>query len=111
MARITGAPVLYSNRVYVPVSSFEKGARGAPTYECCTFRGSIVALDAATGKQIWKAYTIPQQPTPTQKNKIGIQLWGPSGAAVWAAPTIDPKRGVLYVTTGDNYSDPPLADQ
>lgn len=107
MARLTGAPVLYGNRLYVPISSFEEGAGGTPTYECCTFRGNVVALEAKTGKQIWKAYTIPQKPIPTQKNKIGTQLWGPSGAAVWAAPTIDSKRGVLYVTTGDNYSDPP----
>jgi polyvinyl alcohol dehydrogenase (cytochrome) len=51
----------------------------APDYQCCKFRGSVVALDAATGKQIWKTYTISEDAKPTKKNKKGIQLWGPSG--------------------------------
>lgn len=105
-ARVTGAPVLHGNRLYVPVASFEEAAGADPHYECCTFRGSVVALDAATGKKIWQNYTIPQKPKKTRKNNLGVQLWGPSGASVWSAPTIDEKRGALYVTTGDNYSDP-----
>jgi len=106
MARITGAPVLYANRLYVPASSAEEGSAADPSYPCCTFRGSITALDAVTGKRIWQTYTVRQQPHPTRKNPQGVQLWGPSGAGVWSAPTIDKQRGVLYVTTGDNYSDP-----
>jgi polyvinyl alcohol dehydrogenase (cytochrome) len=106
MARITGAPVLYANRLYVPASSAEEGSAADPSYPCCTFRGSVTALDAVTGKRIWRTYTIRQQPHPTRKNPQGVQLWGPSGAGVWSAPTIDKQRGVLYVTTGDNYSDP-----
>lgn len=106
-ARDTGAPVLYENRLYVPLSSFEELIGSDASYQCCTFRGSVSALDAATGKVIWKTYTIAQKPKPTGKNKQGIQLWGPSGAGVWSAPTIDPLHGVLYATTGDNYSDPP----
>ena len=83
-------------------------ATGTPAaYQCCTFRGSVVALDIATGKQIWKGYTIPEAPRPTKRNAVGTQLHGPSGAAVWSAPTIDVQRQVLYVATGDNYSDPP----
>ena len=42
----------------------------------------------------------------TKKNKIGTQLWGPSGAPIWSSPSIDVKRNALYATTGDNYSDP-----
>jgi polyvinyl alcohol dehydrogenase (cytochrome) len=80
-----------------------------PTAECCTFRGSVVALDAATGKQIWKTYTVAEVPKPTTKTKSGIQRWGPSGAGVWSTPTIDEKRDAIYVATGDNYSDPPTA--
>jgi polyvinyl alcohol dehydrogenase (cytochrome) len=106
MARITGAPVLYANHLYVPVSSAEEGSAPDPRYPCCTFRGSVVALDALIGKKLWQAYTIRQKPRPTHKNPQGVQLWGPSGAAVWSAPTIDTQRGVLYVTTGNNYSDP-----
>jgi len=107
VARISGSPTLYRGRLYVPVASGEEGSGAAATYQCCKFRGSVVALDAATGKQIWKSYTIPEEAIPTQKNKVGTQLWGPSGAPVWSSPAIDEKRNVLYVTTGNNYSDPP----
>jgi polyvinyl alcohol dehydrogenase (cytochrome) len=106
-ARITGAPTLYSGILYVPVSSLEEVTGSPPSYECCTFRGSVVALDIATGRQVWKGYTIPEAPHPTKRNAMATQLYGPSGAAVWSAPTIDVQRGALYVTTGDNYSDPP----
>lgn len=107
VARITGSPTLYRGRLYVPVASSEEGSGASPAYECCRFRGSVVALDAATGRQIWKSYTIPEEAIPTQKNKAGAQLWGPSGAAVWSSPAIDARRNALYVTTGNNYSDPP----
>jgi polyvinyl alcohol dehydrogenase (cytochrome) len=106
-ALITGAPTLYSGILYVPVSSTEEVIGSSPNYQCCTFRGSVVALDVATGRQIWKGYTIPETPRPTKRNATGTQLYGPSGAAVWSAPTIDVQRQALYVATGDNYSDPP----
>ena len=105
LAGITGGLVFYRNRVYVPVKSGEEAAGGSPKYECCRFRGSLVALDASTGKQIWKTYTI-EEPKKTKVNKIGTQLWGPSGAPIWSTPAVDPRRNAIYVTTGDNYSDP-----
>jgi polyvinyl alcohol dehydrogenase (cytochrome) len=105
-AMITGAPALWEGRLYVPTSSYEEVTGGSPKYECCKFRGAVTALDAATGKQIWKSYTIAEAPHPVRKNKQGTQLWGPSGAGVWSSPTIDPKRHAVYVTTGDAYSDP-----
>jgi polyvinyl alcohol dehydrogenase (cytochrome) len=105
-AAITGAPQLYAGRLYVPVSSREESQVGDPKYPCCAFRGSVLALDAATGKQIWKTYTIAEEPKPTQKNSAGVQIVGPSGAAVWNAPTLDVKRNTLYVGTGNNYSPP-----
>ena len=105
-ARITGAPKLYNGRLYVPVSSVEEVAPGNPQYPCCTFRGSVVAIDAETGQQLWKSYTIPDPPRPTKKNSAGTQLSGPSGAAVWLSPTLDTARNVLYVGTGNGYSDP-----
>ncbi len=105
LARVTGSPTLYNGRLYVPVSSREESRVGNSRYSCCRFRGSMVALDAATGRQIWKTYTIPQ-PRPTQKNRIGTQIWGPSGVAVWVSPTLDLKRNALYVGTGNNYSPP-----
>jgi polyvinyl alcohol dehydrogenase (cytochrome) len=106
-ARVTGAPTSYAGVVYVPVASFEEATGARSDYQCCTFRGSVVALDAQTGKQLWKAYTIPDEPRPTTKNPIGVQLYGPSGAAVWSAPTIDVERQTLYVATGNSYSNPP----
>ena len=105
-AHITGSPIFYNGRLYVPVASGEEGSGASPDYECCRFRGSMVALDASTGKQIWKTYTIPEEPHKTKANKIGTQLWGPSGAPIWSSPAIDVKRNALYATTGDNYSDP-----
>jgi polyvinyl alcohol dehydrogenase (cytochrome) len=107
VARVTGSPVFHNGRLYVPVASGEEGAGAIASYECCRFRGSLVALDAATGEQIWKTYTIAEPARPTQKNKVGTQLLGPSGAPIWTSPTIDPVRNAVYVTTGDNYSDPP----
>ncbi|MFN7996211.1 MAG: PQQ-binding-like beta-propeller repeat protein [Bryobacteraceae bacterium] len=105
-AVITGAPALYRGRLYVPFSSYEEVTGANPKYECCKFRGGVTALDAESGKQIWRSYTIPEEPRPVRKNKQGTQLWGPSGAGVWSSPTIDPKKHVIYVTTGDSYSDP-----
>jgi polyvinyl alcohol dehydrogenase (cytochrome) len=106
-AMITGAPALYDGRLYVPDSSYEEVTGASPKYECCKFRGAVTALNAATGERIWKSYTIAEAPHPVRKNKEGTQLWGPSGAAVWSSPTIDPKKRAVYVTTGDSYSDPP----
>ena len=106
-ARITGSPVLVDDRLYVPVSSGEEGAAMDPKYPCCTFRGSVVALDAQSGKIVWKAYNIPQSAKPTGRhNSAGTKLWGPSGAAVWSSPTVDLKAKAIYVATGNGYSEP-----
>jgi polyvinyl alcohol dehydrogenase (cytochrome) len=105
VANITGSTVYHNGRVYVVVSSNEEGAAASPDYECCRFRGSISALDAATGAVIWKTYTV-DEPTPRDRNAVGTQLWGPSGAPIWSSPAIDPVRNAVYVTTGNNYSNP-----
>ncbi|HEV3331317.1 MAG TPA: PQQ-binding-like beta-propeller repeat protein [Bryobacteraceae bacterium] len=105
LAGITSSPALYNGRLYVGVKSGEEAAGASPDYECCRFRGSLVALDAVTGKQVWKTYTI-DEPRRTKKNKSGTQLWGPSGAPIWSSPAIDTRRNAIYVTTGDNYSEP-----
>jgi polyvinyl alcohol dehydrogenase (cytochrome) len=103
-ARITGAPTLYQDRIYVPVSSIEELAAGNTGYSCCSFRGSIVALDTATGKQIWKTSTIAEPLKEFGKGKSGQPMLGPAGAAVWSAPSIDRKRKLLYVGTGNAYN-------
>jgi polyvinyl alcohol dehydrogenase (cytochrome) len=106
LAHITGAPKLYARSLYVPVSSAEEGRSSDMHYACCTFRGSVVRLDAATGQQKWKTYTISEPPAPARRNSLGTQLWAPAGAAVWNSPTIDPKRHALYIGTGDGYTEP-----
>ena len=104
-ARITGSPTFHDGRLYVPVSSIEEGSAARPQYECCTFRGSMVALDASTGSQIWKTYTIAEEPKPYKKSKVDTQLYGPAGGAIWSAPTVDARRKLIYAATGDSYTD------
>lgn len=105
-AIVTGAPALSQGRLYVPLASYEEVTGADPKYECCKFRGSVSALDSATGKLIWKSFTIAEEPHPVRKSKQGVQLWGPSGAGVWSSPTVDIRKRAVYVTTGDSYSDP-----
>lgn len=105
--RLTAAPLAYQDTVFVPVASWEEARTTNPDYPCCTFRGSVVALRIKDGSEVWRTYMIAEKAKQRGKNE-----WGPSGAAVWATPTLDTKRGLLYVTTGDNYSDvaTPLSD-
>jgi polyvinyl alcohol dehydrogenase (cytochrome) len=101
-ARLTGAPLVYEGTVYVPIASWEENRAISADYACCTFRGGVAALRVRDGALEWRTYTVDAA------RQIG-KLWGPSGAPVWSAPTLDAARGVLYVTTGDNYSPPPTA--
>ena len=103
IARLVGTPQLYGGILYAPVSSFEEVAAADPKYHCCTFRGSLVALDAATGKQLWRAYTV-RTPATATKTATGQTLFGPAGGSIFSAPTIDAKRGLIYVGTGDSYT-------
>ena len=106
-ATITGSPVLYKGRLYVPLSSAEEISSLVKGYPCCTFRGNVVAFDAATGKTLWRTFVIADAAKPYRTTATGVQMLGPAGAAIWSAPTVDPKRGVLYVATGDSYTDAP----
>ncbi len=110
IARITGAPKLHGNRLYVPVSSLEEAAGAHIWYECCTFRGSVVAYNAHTGEQLWKSYAVAEEPKPTRKNSKGIQQWAPAGGAVWNSPVIDAARGALYIGSGNSYTAPASDD-
>lgn len=105
-ARVTASPVFHDGRLYVGVASGEETAGAMANYECCRFRGSLVALNAATGAQVWKTYTIAEEALPTSKNSAGTQLWGPSGSPIWSSPAIDARRNAIYVTTGNNYTGP-----
>ena len=106
MATITGSLNVFENRLYVPVSSLEIISAHDENYECCNFRGAMVALNADTGAQIWKTHTIAEAAKPTGKTSVGTTKMGPSGAPIWTTPTIDTKRRVLYFGTGENYTRP-----
>jgi polyvinyl alcohol dehydrogenase (cytochrome) len=102
-ATLTAAPVLHGDRLYVAVSSIEEGVLGG--YDCCTFRGSIVAYDARSGKRLWRSYVLPKA-VFRGRTSSGEKMFGPAGAAIWGAPAIDEKRGLIYFGTGDSYTSP-----
>lgn len=104
-ATLTATPALRDGVLYWPVSSLEEPAAAMPTYQCCTFRGSVAALDSATGAEKWRAFMV-DKPVATTRNANGVQQFGPSGAAIWSTPVVDAARGQVYVATGDNYSSP-----
>ena len=101
MARITAGTKFYNGMIIIPVSSSEEFASGNVDYPCCTSRGSIVALDANTGKQVWKYWVVADEPKPVKKNANGVQIYAPAGGSIWNSPTIDPDRGAIYFGTGD----------
>lgn len=102
---LTGSPVLHEDRLIVPISTWEEVVVGAKNYQCCTARGAVAALDIKSGKILWKTPMIAAaQP---HVNAAGVQTWGPAGAAVWSAPTLDIKRRSIYVGTGNSFSDVP----
>ncbi|MBY0502888.1 MAG: PQQ-binding-like beta-propeller repeat protein [Bryobacteraceae bacterium] len=106
-AVLTATPVVHQGRVYVGVASYEEASATNPAYVCCSFRGSVAAVDGASGKLLWKTYTISEEAKPGPVSKRGKPTQGPSGVGIWSAVTLDPGLGMLYATTGDNYSDPP----
>jgi len=106
--RLTGSFALADGIVFVPAASWEETRSINPAYECCTFRGSITALRIADGTQVWKTFLV-DEPRRTGATAIETATFGPSGAGVWSTPTVDSARGLLYVTTGDNYSHPATA--
>jgi polyvinyl alcohol dehydrogenase (cytochrome) len=104
--RLTGSAAVHDGVVFIPAASWEETRSSNPDYKCCTFRGSVTALRAKDGTEVWKTYTIREVPKPLEKGADTIGTWGPSGAGVWGSPTVDTKRGLLYITTGDNFSSP-----
>jgi polyvinyl alcohol dehydrogenase (cytochrome) len=106
-AILTSGPLVYNGVIYQGVASSEEGAAANGAYPCCTFRGSIVAVDAATGAVLWKTYMVPDNggvPCQTQNPVTGC---GYSGGAIWGTtPAIDPATNTLFVTTGNNYTVP-----
>lgn len=105
-ATITGSPSLHDGMLFVPVSSLEVTSAADPEYDCCTFRGSVAALDPASGEIKWQTYTVPGTPRNQGQTDAGSTVFGPSGAPVWNSPTYDAKRKRIYFGAGQNYSSP-----
>ncbi len=104
--RGTGSVTVSHGRVYVPMTGVnEENSASNPDFSCCTFRGSVSSLDAQTGKLLWKFYTV-DEPRPRGTSANGKPLFGPAGVGIWSAPTIDEKRGLIYVATGNAYAEP-----
>jgi polyvinyl alcohol dehydrogenase (cytochrome) len=106
VARITAGLRVYNGKVFVPVSSSEEFSSGTPDYPCCTSRGSLVALDATTGKIAWKTWVVPGDLKPIKIQSNGVVLYAPGGGGVWNSPTIDPVRNAVYISTGDATTGP-----
>jgi polyvinyl alcohol dehydrogenase (cytochrome) len=105
-ARITGSSTYYNDRLYVPVASGEETLEpSTPKYECCKFRGSLAALDAHSRQNHLETYTVPDPARPYKTNAEETSLYGPAGAGIWSAPTIDEKRKRVYAGTGNSYTE------
>lgn len=102
---LTGAQIQHGDLLIVPVSLYEVGLAADPDYECCISHGGVLALDATTGERLWTTHLTPPA-TEQGRTDAGTPAWGPSGVPVWSTPTIDPKRGLVYVGTGQNASLP-----
>ena len=105
-ATLTGTPAYAAGKLYVPVSSLEVVTAANPEYACCTFRGHVMAVDAADGSVIWDSYAIPNPPASVGTTSVGTDMLGPSGAPVWTSPTVDVDKNLLIFGTGENYSSP-----
>jgi polyvinyl alcohol dehydrogenase (cytochrome) len=95
LAVITGSPAVAAAKVFVGITSLEETASATKTYKCCSFRGSFDAVDAKTGKPIWKTVTAPE---------------GYTGSGVWGSnPVVNLARRLVYIGTGNNYTKPKTA--
>ena len=103
LGRITASPTVHGAVAYVPISSIEDPLTHDPSYECCTARGGVAAVDIGTGKLLWKKYHIPAQPTLLSRAGVVPRQFGPAGASTYTPLTIDEKRGVLYASTAEQY--------
>ncbi len=105
-ATMTGGPMVYGDKIIVPISVLDVARAGDPKYECCKLHGAVSAVDAATGKVLWIAHTMEDAKPLGRKSSAGVEMYGPSGAPIWSTPAIDAKRGLVYAATGENTSPP-----
>lgn len=103
---LSGSALFAGDRIIVPVSAMDVAAAMRPTHECCKSHGDVVSVDAATGKPVWTWHTMEAAKPLGRKNSQGVEMYGPSGAPIWSSPAYDPKRNVVYASTGENTSPP-----
>ena len=104
LARITGSPSVHAGKVLVPVSSIEDPMTHVSTHACCTSRGGVVALDAATGAMLWQQHHIAAEPRALPPERPdGPARFGPAGAATYVPLAIDTRRGLVYASTAEEY--------
>ncbi|MCW5516641.1 PQQ-binding-like beta-propeller repeat protein [Muriicola sp. Z0-33] len=103
---VTGTVAYFDGMVYVPLTSMEVVSGNEQSYECCKGSGMVVAVDAENGEEVWRHRVVEEKATAQELSSAGTMKYGPSGAPVWSSPTIDAKRGLLYIGTGENNSFP-----
>lgn len=100
---LSATAAYHDGRLYVPLSGTETLTGANLDYECCTSRGAVVAVDANNGKVLWRTQSIPEPLRSLGENSKGKQTFGPAGASVWNTPTVDAKRKLIYVGTGNSF--------
>lgn len=100
---LSATAAYHDGRLYVPMSGTETLVGADLDYECCKSRGAVAALDANSGKLLWRTESIQEPLRELGENAKGKQRWGPAGASVWNTPTVDAKRGLIYVGTGNSF--------
>jgi polyvinyl alcohol dehydrogenase (cytochrome) len=100
---LSASAAWYDGRLYVPMSGTETLTGANLDYECCKSRGAVAALDANTGKVLWRTQSIPEPLLAIGENSRGKQMFGPAGASVWNTPTVDARRKLIYVGTGNSF--------
>ncbi len=100
---LSATAAYHDGRLYVPLSGTETLVGADPNYECCQSRGAVASVDANTGKVLWRTQSVQEPLRQLGENTNGKQRWGPAGASVWNTPTVDAKRGLIYVGTGNSF--------
>jgi len=108
--RITGTPLASDGRVFVPVSNLQEILGVVAKRSCCTANGTVAVFDAVTGKPVWQTHMIDQPLRYQGTNAAGSRQFGPSGAVIFAPPTLDTKRQLLFVSTGNQTSGPAVPE-
>jgi polyvinyl alcohol dehydrogenase (cytochrome) len=106
LASVTGSVAYHEGQLFIPFSSSEILSTTDSDYPCCSTSGEVVSVSASSGEVLWRYRVIRKPATAAGRNSAGEVSYGPSGAPVWSSPTVDARRGVIYVGTGENFTRP-----